>query len=100
MRSSLPSFEPGASGPDVFFLAADVGGTHARVGLGRTVQAASGDSPVELLHGEVFACAQWPGLGELLADFVARLADTPWGAEVSIQACVLACAGYVQETRS
>ena len=97
MRSSLPSFEPGASGPDVFFLAADVGGTHARVGLGRTVQAASGDSPVELLHGEVFACAQWPGLGELLADFVARLADTPWGAEVSIQACVLACAGYVQE---
>lgn len=91
------SCEPGPSGSGVLFLAADVGGTHARVALARTLQVETGACPVELLHGEVYACAAWPGLADLLADFAARLAQTPWRDAGPIQACVLACAGYVQE---
>lgn len=94
MRSSTHSFESDPPASGVFFLAADVGGTHARVALGRTLSVAPGECPVELLRGEVYACAQWEGLGDLLADFVAKLSPVE---QRVIQACVLACAGYVQE---
>jgi len=77
---------------DNHFLAADVGGTHARVALARTRTAVAGACPVEQLH----ACADWPDLGALLADFVAKLIQSPWHANLPLQACVLACAGYVQ----
>ncbi|HEV6967050.1 glucokinase [Roseateles sp.] len=90
LRSSAPPAQ------DTHLLAADVGGTHARVALARTRPAAAGECPVELLHGEVYNCADWPGLADLLVDFVAKLAHTPWRDEAQLQVCTLACAGYVQ----
>ena len=74
------------------FIAADVGGTHARIGLLRATR--SVDMPVEVLRVERYACAQWPSLGEILADFVARFGD---GSAGGISHAVLACAGYVQD---
>ena len=48
-------------------LAADVGGTHVRVGL---VQALA---PEALLHYRKFACADYPGLAEVLRAFLATV---------------------------
>lgn len=89
-----PSADPTA--PGKFFLAADVGGTHARVALVRAGRIDAGACPVELLHREGYACAAWPGLAEILVDFIARLAATPWR-DVPLSSGVLACAGYVQD---
>ncbi|MGN6225717.1 glucokinase family protein [Pseudoxanthomonas sp.] len=50
------------------FLAADVGGTHVRVGL---VQAtASTTRPVTVLDYQTYACARFAGLAEILEDFL------------------------------
>jgi glucokinase len=68
------------------FLAADVGGTYARVAL---VQAST-EREVELLAYRKLACADFPGLPELLGSFVQ--ATAPRG----VQHCVLACAGYLE----
>ena len=65
-------------------LAADVGGTNARVGL---VQIANGRPTV--VRYEKYACAQYPGLGAILRHFLAAT-----GAGGSIP-CAIACAGYV-----
>lgn len=74
------------------FIAADVGGTHARVGW---VRPRGSDSPdVDLLRVERYACAQWPGLGEILADFRARF---PVGGTDTATHAVLACAGFLQD---
>ena len=52
-------------------LAADVGGTHARIGL---LQARAGaQPPLEMLARHVYECAKWPGLGEILEDFIAHI---------------------------
>lgn len=67
------------------FLAADVGGTHARVGL---VQR-SGDGRIQVLAYRKYACADFPGLSAILRDFLATQARVP------VQHCALACAGYV-----
>lgn len=69
-------------------LAADVGGTHARVGLVR--QCSGGDGPVTVLQYERYACAEWPSLTAVLQRFVADL-DRP----VHIDQCAVASAGYV-----
>ncbi|HEX7324550.1 MAG TPA: glucokinase [Rhodanobacteraceae bacterium] len=67
------------------FLAADVGGTHARVAL---LRAAAGDD-VEVLAYHKFACADFAGLPELLRAFVEVDATVP------VTRCVVACAGQV-----
>ncbi|BFI95726.1 MAG: glucokinase family protein [Rhodanobacter sp.] len=69
------------------FLAADIGGTHARVAL---VQAPREDGrPVELLAYRKFACADFPRLSALLQSFLD--ADV----RVPVRHCVLACAGQL-----
>ena len=55
------------------FIAADVGGTHARVGWVRAVGPDRGD--VELRQVERYAGADWPSLGAILADFRARFPE-------------------------
>lgn len=69
------------------FVAADVGGTHARVAL---VRAAGNGAPgFEVLAYRKFACADYGGLPELLTAFVERDATLP------VERCVIACAGQV-----
>lgn len=69
------------------FLAADVGGTHARVALMRAVD---GDGrEFEMLAYRKFACADFAGLPELLQAFVDGDATLP------VRRCVIACAGQV-----
>ena len=69
------------------FLAADVGGTHARVAL---VRASPGEGRgVEVLAYRKFACADFPGLADLLQAFVDSDVRSP------VRHCVLACAGQV-----
>jgi len=71
-------------------LAADVGGTHARIGL---LQARAGaQPPLEMLARHVYECAKWPGLGEILQDFLAHHANGRGG----IARCALAVAGYLR----
>ena len=83
-----------AAGPTGPFLAADVGGTHARIGL-VVVDGAAGQ-PIRVLHYHRYSCADWPGLVAMLADFVRQLAGTPHAAAARrIEHCAVACAGYV-----
>lgn len=68
------------------FLAADVGGTHARIGL---VSAPGADGqPVRLLHYEKYVCAQFPSLADILREFVTAHAQAP------VRCGSIACAGY------
>ncbi|HEX5353296.1 MAG TPA: glucokinase [Rhodanobacteraceae bacterium] len=69
------------------FLAADVGGTHARVALLRAAH--GGDRDIEVLSYRKFACADFPGLSELLRAFVEDNAALP------VRRCVIACAGQI-----
>ncbi|KRE85906.1 glucokinase [Rhodanobacter sp. Soil772] len=76
------------------FLAADVGGTHARIGL--VVGNAVGRRPVSVLHYHRYSCADWSGLTAMLQDFVGQLAATPHAAaQGQLRQCAVACAGYV-----
>jgi glucokinase len=69
------------------FLAADIGGTHARVALMRARH--DGNGGAETLAYRVFLCAAFPMLSELLQAFV----DAE--VQVSVKHCVLACAGQI-----
>lgn len=71
------------------FIAADVGGTHARIGL---VQE-SGDPahPVSVLQYRTYACAQYAGLAEIIGHFVATQDGEP------VTRAVIASAGYPLE---
>lgn len=69
------------------FLAADVGGTYARVALMQTPP--DDGREVEVLAYRKFACADFSGLPELLQAFVDADAHT------SVRHCVIACAGQV-----
>lgn len=83
-----------AHGQDRPFLAADVGGTHARIGL--VIRNHAGRLPVSVLHYHRYSCADWSDLVTMLQDFVAQLADTPYAsARGNIRDCAIACAGYV-----
>ena len=75
------------------FISADVGGTHTRIALAQPSPGAA--CPVALLHTERYTCAEWPGLTEIVADFIARLPAS--GHHARPTAGVLACAGYVQD---
>lgn len=77
-----------AAAPRVM-LAADVGGTHARVGLAEV--ASSGGAARTRTHAR-YLCADWPGLAEILADFLARHASG-----MRIDGAALAVAGYVRD---
>lgn len=95
---SLPLSHPEslAAAAGGFFLAGDVGGTHARIGLVRKAQRADAACPVELLRVETYACTQWQGLAAILADFMTKAAQHD-STGASWSSCVLACAGYVQD---
>jgi len=69
------------------FLAADVGGTHARIGL---VRRAAGSAAIDVLRYERYACAEWPSLTAVLRDFVGQL-----DGDTAIEHCAVASAGYV-----
>ena len=71
-------------------LAADVGGTHARVGLLKPC--AEMQPPLAMLAWRVYECAKWHGLAEILEDFLGR---GP-GSRRAIARCVLAVAGYLR----
>ena len=76
------------------FLAADVGGTHARIGL--VVGTTDAARPIRVLHYHRYSCADWPHLTAMLQDFVQQLGGTPHAAACSrIERCAVACAGYV-----
>lgn len=67
------------------FLAADIGGTHARVGLLRARAGSVGEA--EVLAYRKFSCADYPRLAPLLQTFMDAEANVP------VRHCVLACAG-------
>jgi len=69
------------------FLAADVGGTHARVALVHV--ATAGDRGIEVLAYRKFACKEFPSLTALLKAFLEQDARIP------VRHCVVACAGQV-----
>ena len=70
------------------FLAADVGGTHARIGL--VSRDPDGVRPVTVLQYHRYACAEWPSLTAVLQDFVGQLDHS-----VQVNRCAVASAGYV-----
>lgn len=73
------------------FLAADVGGTHARVAL---MAAPLGGAPdPQMLAYRKFACADYPSLAALLQAFVEHDAGRP------VRRCVIACAGQRVDDR-
>lgn len=67
------------------FIAADVGGTHARVGLVRAESAAS--SSVRVERYDKYVCADYPDLASLLAHFLRSIGD------VHVDRIAIACAG-------
>jgi glucokinase len=69
------------------FLAADVGGTHARVALVRA--GGSGPRDIVVQAYRKYACAEFRGLAELLRAF------TEATAAGGVRRCVIACAGEV-----
>ncbi|HZX71361.1 MAG TPA: glucokinase [Rhodanobacter sp.] len=76
------------------FLAADVGGTHARIGL--VSGCGDRERPINVLHYQRYGCADWSSLAAMLQDFVTGLAQTPHAAAATgIRSCAVACAGYV-----
>jgi glucokinase len=80
--------DPSTSVQAMPFLAADVGGTFARVALMQRLRDAEREA--EVLAYRKLACAEFEGLAELLRSFVACVAQTP------VRRCVLACAGHVK----
>ena len=80
--------DPSASVPAMPFLAADVGGTFARVALMRRSHDAARE--VQVLAYRKLACAAFAGLPELLRSFVEGVAP------IRVRRCVLACAGHVK----
>lgn len=86
MNAAIDLTDRPAGAPTLPFLAADVGGTYARVAL---VQV-SAEREVELLAYRKLACADFPGLPQLLESFVQATAAC------RVRHCVLACAGYLE----
>ncbi|HET7269409.1 MAG TPA: glucokinase, partial [Oleiagrimonas sp.] len=80
-----PATPPGHDLAGAPFLAADIGGTHARVGL---VHSQSGGGQVAVLAYHKYRCAEHAGLEAILRDFLDRHAQGP------VRHGALACAGY------
>lgn len=68
------------------FIAADVGGTHARVAIASGAPGASG--PVRIEHFRKYACAEYPSLTAILRDFLAVSGN-------GVEDGAVACAGTV-----
>lgn len=83
-QMTSPAARPGAT-----LLAADVGGTHVRVGLVDPL------APQAPLHYRKYACADYPGLAEVLQAFLAKV---PGGA--TVRNGVIASAGHAREDGS
>ena len=77
---AVPATEPA-------FLAADVGGTHARIGL--VSPQPDGRRPVTMLEYRRYACAEWPSLTAVLKDFVSQVGVG------HVSHCAVASTGYV-----
>lgn len=90
--TTSPRAADSTTGARAPFIAADVGGTHVRIGLVR----ASGDParPVDVLEYRKYACADYPGLTEIVGDFLAGLHG------VRVDAGAIASAGYPLEDGS
>lgn len=86
---SVPArhLRPHASADPQPFLAADVGGTHARVAVLRATIGNQRD--IQVLAYRKFACADFRGLPDLLDAFFEN--DT----SLRVRRCVIACAGQV-----
>lgn len=74
------------------FIAADVGGTHVRIGL---IRPAGAGAPVNVQHYRKYACADYPSPAEIFEDFLTRLDDG-----VQVDEAVIASAGYLLEDGS
>jgi len=93
-QAAQPSPPPGVTSSGEPFLAADVGGTHARIGL--VTATLDGDHPVSVLHYHRYHCADWPDLGSMLCDFMTQLTGTGHALlKERVQRCVVASAGMV-----
>jgi glucokinase len=68
------------------FLAADVGGTHARVATVRIDAGAA--EPVTVSNYRKYVCADYAGLDLILEDFLSQVGDD------NVDAGAIACAGY------
>ena len=88
MNAAIDHADRRVAVPALPFLAADVGGTYARVALVRAPQDGNVHE-ADLLAYRKFACADYRGLAELLQAFVEDDTRTP------VRRCVLACAGQV-----
>ncbi|MGH8184711.1 MAG: glucokinase [Rhodanobacteraceae bacterium] len=84
MSSTSPSSFPET------MLAADVGGTHARIGLVATRQSSTQQLATLAYHS--YRCADWAGLGEILEDFL----DHHVRDRHAVAHCALAVAGYLR----
>ena len=73
-----------AIGCEDSFVAADIGGSYARLAL----MGCAGGQPPRLLAYRVYACADHPHLDDIVHGFCAELAVRP-------RSLVLACAGYL-----
>lgn len=87
MNAVTDPFDRSANVPTMPFLAADVGGTYARVALLRVSTDESHE--FDVLAYRKFACADFRGLAELLQSFIDSDVRIP------VRHCVLACAGQV-----
>ncbi len=89
MAASTRSLSSAASGPiPAPFIAADVGGTHVRIGL-------VGASATEPTHYRRYACADHPGLATILETYLATLT-----VPASVRRGVIACAGHALDDGS
>ena len=77
--------EKPATDSESAFLAADVGGTFARVALVRELRAAT---PIQVLQYRKYRCAEYPSLGAILREFAQAYG-------VRARRCALACAGFL-----
>lgn len=85
---------PGLPGRGEPFLAADVGGTHARVAL--VVATPGGRQPVAVLHYHRYQCADWDDLGAVLRDFLDALPGAGFAqARPRVRRGVIASAGVL-----
>jgi glucokinase len=75
------------------FIAADIGGTHVRIGLVRADGAPG--RPVSVMHYRKYACADYASPVEIFRAFLDGLGPT-----VSVDEGVIACAGHLLENGS
>ncbi|MBN6149610.1 glucokinase [Xanthomonas sp. AmX2] len=76
------------------FIAADVGGTHVRIGLVSRDDATDAAQPVKVLDYRKYRCADYPGLAEIIGDFLSRVSGP------APTRGVIASAGYALEDGS